>query len=496
MALKGVREPVQGVKGAKGPAKLRLPKVPRQPETQTSVALGEEYLRRRNRILAIEEKQAAMELAFARDELIEQLPPIITEGENWRVYEDGYWQLRNKDCFAQDALDIIPEGERKNRTASEILSHLGKRCQAREPVHWHNACRLERVTNVFGEESDNLVINVANGVVLILDNGALICLEPHNKDFYFTSRLAAAYDPKALAPYWLKALHANLPEASDRELLLLGAASIFIPNSRWETMFCLHGPTNTRKSTFAEGLECMAGPGACTSLSMAQICDPDDYSVPDLAGALLNISTELRPRDYLSDRLKQVVSGEPIHVRRIYGSPFQIRPSTKFFSLTNHLPRFKDATDAELRRLRFVSFNHVPVKKDLKLKDRIRKEGSGILNILLRKIQCLLTLTEFPPGSEQSQQTRERFEINNDPVGAFVKKFCALSPELDETPTTLIDAFKKWIENEGLAPETGNYFMKQLYSRFPVKRVRGTDDSGRRLWVVRGISLIDPEPAS
>ena len=43
MALKGAREPVAGVKGAKGPARLRLPKTARQPETETSVALGGEY---------------------------------------------------------------------------------------------------------------------------------------------------------------------------------------------------------------------------------------------------------------------------------------------------------------------------------------------------------------------------------------------------------------------------------------------------------------------
>jgi len=71
MALKGAREPVAGVKGAKGP-RLRLPKVPRQPETETSVALGEEYLRKRNQILDLKFKREAMSLAFARDQLIER----------------------------------------------------------------------------------------------------------------------------------------------------------------------------------------------------------------------------------------------------------------------------------------------------------------------------------------------------------------------------------------------------------------------------------------
>ena len=72
MALKGAREPVTGVKGAKGPKRLRLPKVPRQPETETSVALGEEYLRKRNQILDLKFKREAMNLAFVRDELIER----------------------------------------------------------------------------------------------------------------------------------------------------------------------------------------------------------------------------------------------------------------------------------------------------------------------------------------------------------------------------------------------------------------------------------------
>ena len=71
MALKGAREPVAGVKGAKG-LRLRLPKVPRQPETEISVALGEEYLRKRNQILDLKFKREAMNLALARDRLVEK----------------------------------------------------------------------------------------------------------------------------------------------------------------------------------------------------------------------------------------------------------------------------------------------------------------------------------------------------------------------------------------------------------------------------------------
>ena len=72
MALKGVREPVTGVKGAKGPTRLREPKVPRQPETETSVKLGEQYLRERNKQMRAKRLRAEMELAVSRDELVEK----------------------------------------------------------------------------------------------------------------------------------------------------------------------------------------------------------------------------------------------------------------------------------------------------------------------------------------------------------------------------------------------------------------------------------------
>jgi hypothetical protein len=62
--------PISGVKGAK--PRLRQPKVPRQPETQTTVALNEEYLRKRNQILSIKYKREAMQLALERDRLIEK----------------------------------------------------------------------------------------------------------------------------------------------------------------------------------------------------------------------------------------------------------------------------------------------------------------------------------------------------------------------------------------------------------------------------------------
>jgi hypothetical protein len=71
MSIKGVRhEPTRGVKGAK--PRPRLAKMPRRPETTETAELGEEYLRKRNKILELKYKSESMLLAFDRGELIER----------------------------------------------------------------------------------------------------------------------------------------------------------------------------------------------------------------------------------------------------------------------------------------------------------------------------------------------------------------------------------------------------------------------------------------
>ena len=51
---------------------------------------------------------------------------------------------------------------------------------------------------------------------------------------------------------------------------------------------------------------------------------------------------------------------------------------------------------------------------------------------MVHYLQRLLPMREIPLGSAKSQESRERFSVTNDPVGAFVKAQCAL----DRTATT------------------------------------------------------------
>ena len=108
---------------------------------------------------------------------------------------------------------------------------------------------------------------------------------------------------------------------------------------------------------------------------------------------------------------------------------------------------------------------------------------------MVHYLQRLLPMREIPLGSAKSQESRERFSVTNDPVGAFVKAQCIL----DRTATTpkeeLLEAYADYIAKHGLPEGLGSHFFKNLYDRHPqLKEMRPRTKDGRQQ-VVAGIKL-------
>lgn len=412
------------------------------------------------------------------DRLIASLPPIITRGEDWFVCENGIWLKRNRTHYEPEALAIIAPSRRTQKMAASVLRHV----QAKFQVKNSPLCGAYRF------EGTDILISVANGVVRLKSGGAPPELESCSAGYYFTQSLAIPFDPKAVPRTFNKALTENLPDPKDRHLFGIFHASAFVPDCRWETALICFGETGTGKSSLFEGIEAVFGQGPCQSLSLSSLCDCESYNGPDLEFAMFNSSTELNALELAGDRFKQLVSGERVSVRSIYSTPFYIKPTCKYAFLTNHLPRFKDGTGAELRRLRFLKFAHVPSQKDLELKRRIAAEGPGIFNLLVRLVPDLLKLAEMPCGDLESEAARERFKIANDPVGVFVDTECDLNHGSFEDKRNLEARFKTFLEYHGLSEKISLSLFKQLYERFKTSPSR-LWAGGVRQQIVNGIEL-------
>lgn len=423
-----------------------------------------------------DERSKTFELELV-ERLASQLPPLITQGNVWRIYDDGVWVKRELATYQPEALDIIEPKYRTVRLATAVLRHIQGKFQIKESPF----------CGAYKFDGNDVLVSVANGVMRISPTDEPV-IEPFSPDHHFTQKLAVPFNPDAVPKAFSNALTQNLREPKDRQLFGMFCASAFVPDCRWEAALCCFGQAGTGKSTLFEGIEAMFGVGPCQALSLTQLCDPESYNGHDLEFAMLNFSTELNALELTSDRFKQLVSGERVPVRPIYAAPYYIKPTCKYAFLTNHLPRFRDGTDAELRRLYFLKFNQIPKTKDLELKKQIALEGAGILNLLVRLVPQLLKLAEMPRGADQSEAARERFKVANDPVGVFVKAECNLDPDAFETKDKLEARFKSFLSHQGLNEKIAPVLFKQLYDRFTLAPVRPRM-GGERVHGVSGIEL-------
>jgi P4 family phage/plasmid primase-like protien len=413
--------------------------------------------------------------------LAQQLPLIRTVGSTWYVYEGGRWKQVSREMYRPKALSIIPPEERTDRRAKALLDHL-------------EGCNQVPVDSFIGfhkfDEEGNILINVANGIVKLDRQSGAVDLLPYSEEHGFTQQAAASYMPQNQPLLFERTLSEVLPDPEDRELLQLCCGNFLYPDCRFETALVCYGEAGRGKSTIADPIAAALGSGLIQRLSMSQICDPKSYHLPKLRFAAVNLGTEL---DAVavdeSANFKTLVSGEEVEARPIYGEPFTMRTSAKLWFLANGLPRFKNGTEAELRRTRFIRFDHCPEKRDVTLKSRLLLERDGVFNFMLEGLHKLMTLPQIPLGSTESRRVHERFKVSNDPLGTFVSRHCLLSPEGMVSKESLKEAFAAFCEDHGLPVEFETWFFKRLYERFTQLVECQTRTEGGRIRSIRGIML-------
>jgi phage/plasmid-associated DNA primase len=419
----------------------------------------------------------ASELELAQV-LTRSLPLLRCVDENWYVYQEGFWNKNEKNIYKPLALSIQHERSRKARTAANILAHVEYQHQV-EQSSFRSFYHLT--------EAGEILLNCRNGVLCVTIQSAKLL--NHSSDYNFTGQIAAASDPDAEAKVFERVLQEALTEPEDIKLFRAFVGSILLPDCRFEAALCCYGPTGTAKSTLACGIKAALGPDLITNLTLQQICDPKCFHLYKLNGAAVNIATELNALAVSSENYKRIISGEAIDADRKYLASVNMETTGKLWFLTNELPRFSHGTDAELRRLRFIRFIPRTWPIDTTLKGRIQNEKDGVFSFMVTGLREVLTMAEMPFGAERARRTRERFQVQNDPLGTFVTTCCTLDPEAGEFKARIGEAYNGLCSDNGIpAPSTPEPFFRRLYERYPVQAVRRRDNE-QRVQKVVGITL-------
>jgi P4 family phage/plasmid primase-like protien len=395
-------------------------------------------------------------------ELKRLLPPILTTGNKWRVFDGSRWELiSGPERFLPLALLLLARFNHDTaRRAGELLAHVAALSQTSQA--WRGAYAFDT--------GGVVLLNLRNGILRVTRNE--MNLVPHDWTQGFTLTIPTAWDAQAECPAFSATLCAAMPDAEDRELFRLFAGSILEPSARLEAGLAVFGPSGTGKSTLVnEGIaEAVGGPAAGTvsRVSLRQLCDPKSYSLPGLEFSMVNIITEgdaLEVEE--SGNFKSIISGEPIECREIYGKPRVIVTTSKLLLATNALPRFRNGTDAEGRRLRLLNFDQAPATPDPALKHRIHAEAPGILRWMTEALQAVLGMRDMPRGGASAKRVTDRFALSNDSLGCFVKQECVFDPAQFAIKSDLLDAFNEFADSHGFAADNSVWFFRKLLDRFP-----------------------------
>ncbi len=414
--------------------------------------------------------------------LMLKIPPITVLEDEWYEYDGKAWRPSRRKAYLSTVYDLLPPSHRTARLAANVLNAVESARQMKKQ-------RLRGA--VMFDDDGRVLINVNNGVLRV--SSEEIKMLPHDPSYLFTGCLPANYNPDLASPVFSEALDSILHGAQDKALLQWFTGYCLLPDCKQHEVFLIcYGPGGTGKSTLAEAIVSAFDDDVLVrKLSLTQICSsgPGSYSLPTLERAMINLGTELDTVEVdESGTFKQLISGESIVARSIYGRPFTMQSTCKHWFLSNVMPRFKHGTDAELRRARFLSFSKKPTSIDRTLKDRLILEKDAILTWAVEGLRAIIDGIEAPFGGEESNNAIRRFQLSNDPVQCFISDNLDLDPDHEESKDSVMEAFSQFLDAHQFAHRTREYFFRALYERNPQIRVVQYRNKQPMYWL-RGVRL-------
>ncbi len=296
---------------------------------------------------------------------------------------------------------------------------------------------------------------------------------PNAPENYATTSLPFDYDPNARAPKFEKMLDEMFAkdEAPDRAhkkqaLAQFYGACLFGLAPKFERCFILSGGGSNGKSTFMEIMQDALFQK--TSKSVGPDKWDHEYYIASLHGARLNTVSEIPASDvFVSEKFKQVITGDEQTGRHPGERPFNFRPIAGHVFSANELPSTGDVTEGFWRRFVVITFTQ---KFDGKGGGReaikrpiVDKEAPGIVNWAIEGILDLQRRGGYSEPESHTAQMKE-WKKNAD-VALHFKDCCCEDSKGPESWTSVADlygAYKEWAGAAGHRQMSSMTFGRRL----------------------------------
>ena len=294
------------------------------------------------------------------------------------------------------------------------------------------------------------VVSVANGDLVLVD-GVWSLTEPI-REHYRMTRATVKYDPNARAelfPEFLDSIFEGDVDAVEKGNLLLKMMGFaLMTDARFERFLFLLGMGANGKSVFLEVLRHFVGPWNTAAVHPKLF--ESSFHRQHIDGKLINVVTESAQGFRLpTAEVKALVSGEAMTVERKHHDPYVMKPFATFFWATNHLPHPSDYSNAIYRRTLILNFNqNFENRADDELADKLKKELSGILNLVLPQLAALLKSGDFDEPIS-SRRARERWRIEGDQSRLWLEQRTEADLVGNVGVTEAFEDYSSWAKDNG-----------------------------------------------
>lgn len=318
------------------------------------------------------------------------------------------------------------------------------------------------------------LLNVANGVLDLQDG----ILRPHDKSYLMTRKFAASYNPQAECPEFEAFMAAALPDPSMRSYVQRALGYSLLGDADQRSIFLIHGPSGTGKSTLMETMRSVFGEyGVTAPASTFKAADRGTAPSPDLHALrgkrFVTTSETSAGALFDEDLIKRLSGRDQIQSRSLYEKFVEWTPECALWLATNNPPKFNSDDDAIWRRAKLIPFLTVFTgegeRRDM-ARSVLAPERDGILNWLLTGLRDYLTHGLGEP--EQVKELAAEQRSQSDPVSRFMEEkltdgILTLAPSQAIRSSELYAMYLEWSRQAGEKGIGSRRFHNRLVSNFP-----------------------------
>lgn len=422
-----------------------------------------------------------------------QLLADTVRGRYRYIWEEKSYYLWTGQVWSSDVTEKI---QREWHDLTRIMTEQGRdkwATRSRNVSRITAAINLARSFNLTHSASDwapsRGLLNVRNGIL----NPKTLEFMEHRPEYLMVHTFGTSFIPGATCARFERFMAEAVPDPIIRAYIQRALAYSLLGTPDRRSIFLIHGPSGTGKSTLIETMKTLFGDYAATAGSgtFRQNNYPGGPS-PDLhmlrGRRFVTTSETSEGTVFNEDLLKQISGRDQITSRTLYGKPVEWSPECVLWIATNNPPKFNSDDNAIWARTKLIPFTTV-FRGQGEVPDYAQNylvpEGPGILNWLLEGLR------EFQDNGICEPQEIETLAIqqrnDSDPVARFVQDQQAdgviqFGASHSVTCLELHRHYLAWCNQVGERGRLSSHrFGHRLTSLFPAVQ-RDQAPNGRPVW--------------